>query len=623
DGYTVTYNETTDLFSVRANGGNTLNPTIAWLTYTGSDSAAATLGYTANDTAIRDTTATSDTAVAFNVRTGDNDGFGIVVNGNPTSGSTSVTVTSGVYTGSALASQLQTNINSATPVYDVTVSYSNNKFKISSTVTGTNSTIKVIEGTYNFLSSVKMNNDDPIQGVQAPGLAISNHTIQFTTSVEIPAGGNIHLTFDSGFGLSSANYQDMDLTDDGTDLSLATTASGSTWGASVSSQEITFTSATGVIAANSVVIIEIGTNATYDATGVGQISNPSSSGVKEILIEARNSSNTVLGDVNIGVYIMPTNSIALRAAVDSTLSFGIQIGVVLDFGSLTPNAYHKLGGPQPAYGYINLTSITVSNAINEQTVRVRGIDYEMSDDGTINAGSEAKVSIVDGSNNYITAAQVAEDLYKAINNYDGDFMQAKTSVLSNTIVYVVASRVGTTGNSYDLSTTVTGATVSGSDFIDGFGGYNNISSSVGYNSGTDVGNSQTGTNIFISTNTDNGYVITVENTDTNGANNNSDGLSNGTSEITEWTTSSTYGYGILASARSTVYGDGTAYIIEPLFRSTGNVPKGLNTTPVTIASYSSQTAGDNIAIEYNVRIDANQEQGAYEDTVIYISTLRF
>ncbi len=107
---------------------------------------------------------------------------------------------------------------------------------------------------------------------------VSNHTIVFTTPSGVGAGQTMTLTFAAGFNIGSVDFTDIDLEDDGAELSLAALAAGATWGASFSGQVLTITSGTGTIAGSSVVTIEIGTHATSQVNGDQQITNPVASG---------------------------------------------------------------------------------------------------------------------------------------------------------------------------------------------------------------------------------------------------------------------------------------------------------------------------------------------------------
>lgn len=114
--------------------------------------------------------------------------------------------------------------------------------------------------------------------------AAANHTLSFTTSTGVAEGQTIALTFDGagqGFNLTGIDAADMDVADDGSDLTLAADCSGSekmSVGVNTTTDVVTLTVCAGdggAIAANSVVGIEIGTNATG---GSDQIENPATAG---------------------------------------------------------------------------------------------------------------------------------------------------------------------------------------------------------------------------------------------------------------------------------------------------------------------------------------------------------
>lgn len=641
DAYTVTYSESADAFTVRGDGGNTLNPAIGWALYAGADKAATTLGYTANDTAIRDADKTSDSAVAFNVVAGSNDTFTIKLDGT---NSGNITITAGVYTAAALATQMDTKIDAdgtlAAAGKTVTASYASDKFKITSNTTGGGSTVAVTEGTNDFLETVKLVGDVPVDGEAASGIVSSNHAFVFTVTTAVGAGGKIVITFPSGFIIPAAlEFSDIDMSaNGGGERTLAAAAGAAQDGAVRTSDKIiTFTlgstatndnaggnEVSGNIAAGTVITIEIGRNAAAGATGVEQVINPTTAGIYKIFVETKTSIDAVIDDAYAAVYIVGDDSVVVTATVDPTLSFTLYGGASIDFGTLEPNAYHKLGGAQNAYGSITLTNVAIDDVLDAETVTVRGIVYEFSDDGAIAAASNAKVDIVDNENNYLTIAQVASNLYRTINNYDGDLARANVSAGAADKVYVMATQPGTAANSWTITEAVTDADFAVSSFANGVDGYNTKGSLVTYATGADVGNGSVGTNIVVSTNASGGYVLTAQNTDSNGTNDAFDGFTNGKFEIEEWT-SGTFGYGILVSAQSARYGNATADIIADAFEGdgTGDLPEAMSVAAATVASYSGTTAGDNIAVEYNVRIPVDQPAGSYTDTVMYILTTTY
>lgn len=107
---------------------------------------------------------------------------------------------------------------------------------------------------------------------------VSNHTITFTTPTGVAAGQTITIIFPGTFasGLNGIAFGDLDMTDNGSEVTLAAAASTTTWGVGVSTRTITITSDTGTITAGHTVVIEIGLNATEGVAGDTQIVNPAS-----------------------------------------------------------------------------------------------------------------------------------------------------------------------------------------------------------------------------------------------------------------------------------------------------------------------------------------------------------
>jgi len=164
----------------------------------------------------------------------------------------------------------------------------------------------------------------------------SNHEISFVTPTGVAAGQKIKVTFSANFasGLNSVDYLDMDLEDDGADLTLAGTCTTTTWGAVVDTRTVTFTSCTGAIVASSVVKVKIGTNADAPTVGDTQIVNPSGAGSNTISI-----ATTTSGDVNIdtgalAVPIMTEDQVTVSATVDPSITSSLSASTC-SLGTLT------------------------------------------------------------------------------------------------------------------------------------------------------------------------------------------------------------------------------------------------------------------------------------------------
>ena len=149
---------------------------------------------------------------------------------------------------------------------------------------------------------------------------VSNHTITFTTPSGAVADDTIVLTFDSAFDTSLIVFGDIDLTDDAAELTLAADCTTATNISAVMAADVlTFTlcSSAAAIAADSVLEIEIGTNAT---SGTNQIENPAllgcsgSSSVCNVVVTGG------FGDTGT-VQVVLIDGISVSATVDEYLTF--------------------------------------------------------------------------------------------------------------------------------------------------------------------------------------------------------------------------------------------------------------------------------------------------------------
>lgn len=109
----------------------------------------------------------------------------------------------------------------------------------------------------------------------------ANHRVLFTTPTGVSEGSTFTLTFASSFDTSMIIEDDVDVADDGVDLTTASSCGSAQASVAIASDIVTITICVGgggAIAANSAVAIEIGTNATSSGTGANQMTNPSSTG---------------------------------------------------------------------------------------------------------------------------------------------------------------------------------------------------------------------------------------------------------------------------------------------------------------------------------------------------------
>lgn len=159
---------------------------------------------------------------------------------------------------------------------------------------------------------------------------VANHDIKFTTPTGVAAGQTVTVTLPAGFTMGSVSYTDIDVLDGVTQLTLAATASGATWGAAIAGQVLTITSGSGTIVAGHTIEIKIGTNATNQTTGVNQITNPT----------AANYGITVAGtfaDSGTITVTIAANTVAVSSTVGQTMSFSLGAGS-LALGTLSSSA---------------------------------------------------------------------------------------------------------------------------------------------------------------------------------------------------------------------------------------------------------------------------------------------
>jgi len=109
-----------------------------------------------------------------------------------------------------------------------------------------------------------------------------NHSLIFTTPSGAAEGNTITLTFDSAFDTSTVTENDIDIEDDGINLTTAADCSGAEEASvSITSDVVTITICAGdggAIASGSVVTVKIGSNTTSSGSGINQVINPISSG---------------------------------------------------------------------------------------------------------------------------------------------------------------------------------------------------------------------------------------------------------------------------------------------------------------------------------------------------------
>ncbi|MEK9152321.1 MAG: hypothetical protein AAB692_03050 [Patescibacteria group bacterium] len=186
----------------------------------------------------------------------------------------------------------------------------------------------------------------------------------------------------------------MDLTDDGTDVAIAATPVTTTWGAAVSGQVLTLTNGTTAVGAGSVMVLEIGTNATFGTAGTNQITNTTAGSYAIAL-------GGTLGD-SASLRIAIVDAVTVTASVDTSLTFtvaGKTSGTVngegtscdaaatataLPFGTLTA------GTPKVLCQTLSVTTnagsgFTVTVVQNQNLLSANGADIDLFKDGAATA----------------------------------------------------------------------------------------------------------------------------------------------------------------------------------------------------------------------------------------------
>jgi hypothetical protein len=159
-----------------------------------------------------------------------------------------------------------------------------------------------------------------------PSTAV-NQTILWTvvdsTGIQATTSDSFAITFDSNFTDSAITEDDVDIADDGADITTAADCSGSEkMSVANSSHVLTFTACSGdglAVASGSVMTLKIGTNATQNGTGSHQITNPTA-GFYTISLAGTNYTDS--GAVQVAII----TGVTTTASVSSSLS--VTVGAI-------------------------------------------------------------------------------------------------------------------------------------------------------------------------------------------------------------------------------------------------------------------------------------------------------
>jgi hypothetical protein len=117
--------------------------------------------------------------------------------------------------------------------------------------------------------------------------------------------------------MNTVAFGDIDIADDGADLTVAAAAGAGTWGADLSGQVLTLTNSNDTaVAALSVMTVEIGLNATFGVAGDTQIINPATAGTQLIVI-----GGTMADNADTRVFIL--SDVLVTAEVETIFNFEV------------------------------------------------------------------------------------------------------------------------------------------------------------------------------------------------------------------------------------------------------------------------------------------------------------
>lgn len=229
-----------------------------------------------------------------------------------------------------------------------------------------------------------------------------NQTITFTIPTDIASGETMILTYDNSTSIAAAlDFEDIDLKDDGVDLTLAAAPSGSTWGVvRTSATVITFTNGTTAITSGSVLEIQIGTNATFGSSGVEQITN-GPAGTTTLVLSGTMGTPDITGTASMS--INDDDQVTVTATVNQTITFDLDTSVA-DGETSTPYSV--------ALGTITTTDTRVSGSTDSINMIIAEGDTNAS------GGMVVTVRNANGANGLVSTSVPADN----INSADGDMI---------------------------------------------------------------------------------------------------------------------------------------------------------------------------------------------------------
>lgn len=222
----------------------------------------------------------------------------------------------------------------------------------------------------------------------------ANHTISFVTPSGMAEDETITLTFANEFTIpGTLDYEDVDVTVNGAEKTLAAAQAANDWTVTVGGQTIDITSGTDAaeaIGANATVTIEIGTNATAGVTGAEQIDNPGSTGSYEIDVLVGSGGDT--GTTRVAI----VDEVTVTASVDTTFDFtvaGVAAGEVYSGTATTTGATTPTAIP---FGLLEAdTASTAAQELQVETNAANGFVVTVQADGQLISANGADIDAFD------------------------------------------------------------------------------------------------------------------------------------------------------------------------------------------------------------------------------------
>lgn len=235
---------------------------------------------------------------------------------------------------------------------------------------------------------------------------VSDHTILFTTPTGMAADGSTFtITFDSNFATGSVAFGDIDVADDGSDLTLGASCPGVNLGVSITNSTITFENcATGgsAIAGGSVVEVEIGTNATG---GTNQITNPSATTSYPVIIGGTWADS---GETRVHI----VDDVIVTASIDTAFTFAVTgIATGTSINSETVSTTGSTTGTAIPFGDVDAGGANaefLGQLLTVTTNAPNGYTVTVSADQTLTSGGSATIdTFIDGAGTGSSTAWVS------------------------------------------------------------------------------------------------------------------------------------------------------------------------------------------------------------------------